>query len=527
MLSVAMANPTTDKIDSLRSALEEHPINSTTKVDLLNELGYYHWIVDPLQSIIYGKRALTISSGLDYLNGKAFGNRVIGVAYWAKGDMDDASSYLYKSVTQYRELSDKLGEANSLMNLGLVYADLGNNVRALDLYEDAYDIFAALGEDSRIATTYTKIGTVYLNKGSLDSAMLFLEQAHRIHEKNGYEYGVGEVLNRLGIHAFKQGDLHAASNYFHEAIEIGIEINDLHGQAKNYADLSRVYIAQGKLEDAENLLQLGVGIAQDIGVSKWLRLMFYELRQVYELAGQLERSLHYFDLYVALKDSLMDRQMVSNLIAFETEIATLEQQNQLAETRRVLSANRLAAGLVVAVLVILVLLVYVALVRIRTKMKTREAETLKLGRELEYRNKELTAYALNLAQKNQLFEDLGAEIELVKKEGPKEMVKSINTLEKYVTKHHQVDKDWEDFRIRFESIHEGFFDRLLAKNPSLTNYELRLCALIRLNFSMKEIGNILGISADSVKTARYRLKKKLDLGTEETLNEYLIALVRG
>ena len=100
----SLANITTARIDSLTRLLEAHPINNEHKVDLLNQLGYAHWIVDPVQSIIYGKRAQTISDKLSYPEGTAFSNRIIGVAYWAIGDLDDASKYLFESVTHIRHL---------------------------------------------------------------------------------------------------------------------------------------------------------------------------------------------------------------------------------------------------------------------------------------------------------------------------------------------------------------------------------------------------------------------------------------
>ena len=70
-----------------------------------------------------------------------------------------------------------------------------------------------------------------------------------------------------------------------------------------------------------------------------------------------------------------------------------------------------------------------------------------------------------------------------------------------------------------------FFAKILKDyKPDLSNYELKLCALIRLNLNMKEMATILGISAESVKTARYRLRKKLALSREENLIDFIMTL---
>jgi DNA-binding CsgD family transcriptional regulator len=87
-----------------------------------------------------------------------------------------------------------------------------------------------------------------------------------------------------------------------------------------------------------------------------------------------------------------------------------------------------------------------------------------------------------------------------------------------------LDKDWEEFRLYFEEVHTGFFDTLKKRYPDLTPNELRLAALAKLNLSIKETATIMGITPDSVKTARYRLRKKLDMETEENLTEYLMEI---
>src|SRR5699024_7119713 len=85
-----------------------------------------------------------------------------------------------------------------------------------------------------------------------------------------------------------------------------------------------------------------------------------------------------------------------------------------------------------------------------------------------------------------------------------------------------LDQDWEQFRLYFEEVHTGFLDALKKQYPELTANELRLSALVKLSLTSKEIATILGITPDSVKTARYRLRKKLGMKTEENLTEFMM-----
>ena len=71
------------------------------------------------------------------------------------------------------------------------------------------------------------------------------------------------------------------------------------------------------------------------------------------------------------------------------------------------------------------------------------------------------------------------------------------------------DKDWVRFKTTFEEVHKNFFVKLKSKQPGLTESEIRLAALTKLNLSTKEMANMLGISTDSIHKSRYRLRKKL------------------
>jgi DNA-binding response OmpR family regulator len=77
--------------------------------------------------------------------------------------------------------------------------------------------------------------------------------------------------------------------------------------------------------------------------------------------------------------------------------------------------------------------------------------------------------------------------------------------------------NWVDFESHFNAINPRFFEKALACNRTFTINELRLCAFLKLNMSNKEIAQILYTSADSVNTARKRLKKKLGLLPEDNL----------
>ena len=80
---------------------------------------------------------------------------------------------------------------------------------------------------------------------------------------------------------------------------------------------------------------------------------------------------------------------------------------------------------------------------------------------------------------------------------------------------------WEVFNARFVNLNENFYERLQAKVPDLSSTDLKICALIKLNFTGKEMSYLLGISLGSVHVARHRIRKKLNLERDVNLTCYI------
>ena len=83
------------------------------------------------------------------------------------------------------------------------------------------------------------------------------------------------------------------------------------------------------------------------------------------------------------------------------------------------------------------------------------------------------------------------------------------------------EKSWEQFSVYFDQVNQNFTTELLKKHPSLTQNDLRMCALTRLNMSNKEMAALLNISVNGIEKSRYRLKKRLGLLVDEDLDSYL------
>ncbi len=71
------------------------------------------------------------------------------------------------------------------------------------------------------------------------------------------------------------------------------------------------------------------------------------------------------------------------------------------------------------------------------------------------------------------------------------------------------------------AMNEELVTNLKQAHPSLSRSEVRLCILIQQGFDSKEIAKILNISPNSVKTIRYRIRKKMKLNRKQNLYQLL------
>jgi len=144
--------------------------------------------------------------------------------------------------------------------------------------------------------------------------------------------------------------------------------------------------------------------------------------------------------------------------------------------------------------------------------------------ELEFKNKELMDMALNIIQKNDFLKKLKKQIMQFKvslQEGNKVGLKEFNQLTLQINQNLSLDKDRETFYLQAEQLSFEFYHRLLQRFPDLTPNEKRLCTLLRLTLSSKEIASLLNISPKSVEMNRYRLRKKMKISSDKNLSEFI------
>ncbi|UII20906.1 tetratricopeptide repeat protein [Fulvivirga ligni] len=529
-------------MDSLQQELAKAAPKSSQKVDLLNHIGYEYWIIDSKKSIEYAEKSLELAKKLEYLEGRAFAHRVLGVAYWTIGQPRVALENLYAATDEYEVLKDEEGMANAILNTGMVYAEIHDYEKALELYNQVITIFSKLNLTGRVATTYTKLGTLLLEQGYYYDAEKYLQNALDIHTKNNFAYGISEAHNRLGKLYINQGKLELADHHLRISIQKGREANDEDGLISNLILFGKLLRLRGEDEMSDGHLKLALGRADKKALSHYKLEALIELKNLKKQQGFYDSALYYYDSYINLKDSLFNSTKVKQVAAIEFKNELTEQDLELEYLKESDELNNMIKWVLIGGIWIISLLAFFLVKSLKVRSK-REKELLKsendlamikleneklkqseLSSELHDKNKELTSYALNFVQKNEIFEELQDKLKEIKAAKPQEQEKLLKQMEKILQQNRSVDSEWEDFKVHFEQVHDDFFKSLKSKYPDLSGNDLKVAALCRLNLSIKESSRILGISPESTKTARYRLRKKLDINQEDDLFEFLSSI---
>lgn len=144
--------------------------------------------------------------------------------------------------------------------------------------------------------------------------------------------------------------------------------------------------------------------------------------------------------------------------------------------------------------------------------------------ELQTKGKEIATASLGMLAKSEALASLRERVQQYLTKGQCGR-RSMEALLGDIDSNAETEEFWKLYQDNFDLIHEHFFRTLRERYPALTATDLRFCALLRLNFSTKEIARMTSLTVRGVETARLRLRRKItDLPTGSSLVEFLISI---
>ena len=430
----------------------------------------------------YYQEALSLNKKLENTTGTAATLSWIGHYYEKLGDSKKAIEFQHKSLQLYNQNKAGGDEVATIYdNLGSIYEDLANYDSAYYYFQKSYHENELSGRLSNQVINLNNIGDIYRKTGFLEQAIIFADSALSLAKNHNLTYQVRSAYKDLSkIYALKEDFKHAYV-YLDSALTIYTEIFSSKS-AQRISQLQSLYESQRK-EEQIALLE------KEQLLNKKLRLALISvLILVLIAAGVLFRYQR-----LKLKNNKLLIEQQDKLLSAEQELLLVDLKNSLLNEQN-----------------------------LKAELLNRKLIEKQLRKELSLKSQSLTTHTLSIIRKNSFLEELKGELKNIKRMDKLNTQKALSHLISTIHMYSEHEEDWVEFQRIFEEVHVDFFKNLKEEFPELSPAELRLAALLKLNLSSKDIATTLGISQDSLRVARYRLRKKLNLSKGNNLISYLM-----
>lgn len=458
------------------------------------------------------------------------------------GNFDSSIKNLY-DAQHIVSPTNKLRVAQIQSLMARIYGKLGDYEKAINLNEQATAIFKAIGDSAGVAECYNERGVMHYSINEFQAAETFLQKALTINRSLKNLRCIAMNLNNMCLY---QGDANKKLKMIAEAIAINKNLDSQWALGENYNNMGKQYYYDKQYDKALEALKKGYECAYKIGAQE-LICDFYEYSSwVYAAIGDYKNAYtQQYQMY-SLSRRLQSSYKLRNI---EQEIAYQNMSNQKHETElqkqayeiKLLKRNIWLIGSVLILGFAACIFLYkwykhkknLQLIETKYKLEQseRELSQLKLQQqEMELKNiqnkldtnrQEITNFAVFLQSRNELLDKIKEMVKEGFKMDNQTILPHLKKINAFISQYQNGDKISNSILLSIEEKNKEFIMRLNEKHPNLTQGEKHLATLLRVNLSAKEISMLTGTTPKTINMNRYRLRKALNLSSDEDLVGYL------
>ena len=475
------------------------------------------------------------------------------LAYYYRGrvcaDLNDALQaveYYRKAIAASKETKQYLLLSNIYSQMGVILEYQNMYEEAIPAYQKAYEYTLLSGDSVTLSMPLRDIAGAYYELGQMDSALAYYQKAYAIAlETRNRKRELGILVEMSAIYR-DRGNMEKAFELLYPSL-LDSAGRDM---TPTYYSLGKLYLLTGQLDSAAYWMSR-VRLDGDI----YKRAEWYNYMA--QIAGEeidYKQAFVYYDLYRQCQDSIVkvDQSEQIRRIKALYDYNLRERENQrltLANERKQATIYRLLA---VSLILLLFMCGGVGYYLNRRRRWRHQVERLNRDREKQYENSQahlernLEEIALlgqrlddALAQKDHLNAELirlrkesleatNLRIELLRSERVM-LCESLCRSSLYVKFHTSgariTAEDWTSLRTELDRIYD-LTSRLYEICPQVSDMELRICYLIKIQVKVRDMAAILNRSVSGVSSTRNRLYTKLtgDKGSPEKLDQLILDL---
>jgi tetratricopeptide (TPR) repeat protein len=442
-----------------------------------------------------------------------------------------------KYYLQAKEVAQSTTDYNLLYlicsQLGTLYAYRDLNELAQDAYLQAYNYAVQQKDSALISYTYSYLGRVATLEEDWDKGLDYYKKAIHIANKSecwrALSLAYGEISSIYNVLSMSDSCLTCLRKAM--AIEEAYIPSAL---PQTYLGLGELYYSLDRLDSADFYLEKALNTTNLYTKKAAMEILV----ALHKEQGEYEEAVLCNDLYRAYKDSI---EAINN----SAQIAVIKEKH---DQKKLLGTNKQLWNSILWILAAMFVTIVWYQYRLRKKeLKIKENKSLlqlrlrqlKENESIIHENENLiNVISSQLEDSTELQEHVSsqkAEIERIRRESvslQQQNTKLSAQLLDYLfadlksTPHYIEDSEWSDIYASIGVVYPGWIERL-RKDFSLTDADLQICSLIKLQLNNSTIAKLLAVSSSSVTKRKQRLKDRINqyldtpLGGENSIESYL------
>ena len=380
------------------------------------------------------------------------------------------------SVARETGLNDTLGSV--YVSLALVHRNIGDSKRSIVAFDTACKHYQAAGDRLGVAIATMNKGKTLLNQKVEDyqgSRGCFLK-AMREFSRLGQTLRLGNAWNGMGASYAREGLPDKAEICYRKALALQKQANVTDFSESVFRNLALFYEAQGNIHKAIEYAEQALEYAAMNGEVGIRLECLADLSVLYRKAENHQKALHYLDRYIDLREEMVSPEKLNKAVR-QSVTPTLK--------------------------------------RLRSKVKQGESRVAQLQAQLVEKERilmELAIQALSATQKKASEQEVNSPD------------KTTDELSNRSNQTNRIDSRWEQLVGQISKVDSQFYHDLAHRFTNLSMAELKVCSLLRMGMSSKEIAEILVLSVRTVDCHRLNIRKKLNLPRSTRLASYIASI---
>ncbi|MGY6649687.1 tetratricopeptide repeat protein [Wenyingzhuangia sp. IMCC45574] len=462
------------------------------------------------------------------------------ISFIYRNNLDYTSAYIgyWNALMLAKNIPNDLATAKVNQHLGELYSYYSRNRDASIHLKKSLAIGKKIYNEKKVAygyliSNYFSLANFCRRDKRYDDAKKYLDSCQTLHNRHFKNHINYFIETERAYHLGRENKFFLANRKLDSIYKYSQENNRTYFAIINNI-AGEVYLKQKKFKKAENAFLKSIEVSDTYKVHKDHKVkslksladLYLQQKQYKKAYSYLKQAKEYDDKTFNIKN--FNNQKIFNIS--EEYRTTIEKQKEVIHKQKVVETvqkekiSQLNFIIIIAFAILVIVISFVIIKGIKIKHK-REKQEISRNKEieiqkqkdfLELKNKELTSSALRLIEKEEFIKKLNRKISVKDDKIDLTEIKRMVKREKSNNSNH-----WNEFEARFTKINKSFYTKLDETHPDLSQAERKLCALIKLKLTSKEMSSLMGVSNESVHTFRYRLRKKLGLDKDTNLIEYI------